>query len=116
MADTIVEQKPTQAPPPPLRRKPRRSRARIFLTIVLVLVLTIGGYFLWKYFSSYESTDDAQIDGHVNAISARISGHLIEVLVEDSQLVKAGDVLVKIDPRDYEVAVSKAQADLADAE
>jgi len=116
MAETIVEQKPAQGPPAPVRRKPRRSRARIFLLVALVIVLIIGGYLLWSYLSSYESTDDAQIDGHVNAISARISGHLSEVLVQDSQLVKAGDVLVEIDPRDYEVAVSKAEADLADAE
>src|SRR6202166_254996 len=116
MADTTVEQKPAQAPPSPVRRKPRRSRARIFLPIALVIVLAIGGYLLWKYFSTYESTDDAQIDGHVNAISARISGHLSEVLVQDSQIVKAGDVLVKIDPRDYEVALSQAQANLVDAE
>jgi membrane fusion protein (multidrug efflux system) len=85
--------------------------------IALVIILAIGGgYLLWNYLSSYETTDDAQIDGHVNAISARISGHLIEVLVEDAQMVKAGDVLVKIDPSDYEVAVSQAQANLADAE
>jgi membrane fusion protein (multidrug efflux system) len=117
MADTTVEQKPAQAPPSPVRRKPRRSRVRIFVLIALVILLVaIGGYFLWKYLSSYESTDDAQIDGHVNAISARISGHLSEVLVQDSQIVKAGDVLVKIDPRDYEVALSQAQANLSDAE
>jgi membrane fusion protein (multidrug efflux system) len=116
MADTMVEQKPAQAPPPPVRRKPRRSRARIFLLFALLIVLAIGSYALWDYLSSYESTDDAQIDGHVNAISARITGHLSEVLVEDAQLVKAGDVLVKIDPRDYEVAVSQSEADLADAE
>ena len=116
MADTIVEQKSTEAPPPPVRRRPRRNRARIFVVIALVILLAVGGYFLWIYLSSYESTDDAQIDGHVNAISARISGHLSEVLVEDAQIVKAGEVLVKIDPRDYEVAVSQAQANLADAE
>jgi membrane fusion protein (multidrug efflux system) len=116
MADTIVEQKSTEASPPPLRRKPRRRGARILAAIALVIILAIGGYLLWKYLSSYESTDDAQIDGHVNAISARISGHLSEVPVEDAQIVKAGDVLVKIDPRDYEVAVSQAQANLADAE
>jgi membrane fusion protein, multidrug efflux system len=116
MADTIVEQKPAQAPPSPVRRKPRRGRTRIFVVIALVILLAIGGYFLWKYLSSYESTDDAQVDGHVNAISARISGHLSEVLVQDAQIVKAGDVLVKIDPRDYEVALSQAQANLADAE
>jgi membrane fusion protein, multidrug efflux system len=116
MADTVVEEKPAQTPPVPVRRKPRRNRARIFILLALVIVLAGGGYLLWNYLSSYESTDDAQIDGHVNAISARISGHLSEVLVQDAQFVKAGDVLVEIDPRDYEVALSKAEADLADAE
>jgi membrane fusion protein (multidrug efflux system) len=114
MADTIVEEKKTEAPSQRLTRKPRRSPARIIVPIVLVVLLA-AGYFLMRYFGSYESTDDAQIDGHLNAISARISGQVSEVLVEDEQIVKKGDVLVKIDPRDYEVAVAKAEADLADA-
>jgi membrane fusion protein (multidrug efflux system) len=75
-----------------------------------------GAYALWRYFGTYESTDDAQIDGHVDAISARITGHVSEVLVVDAQVVKAGDILVKIDPRDYQVAVAQAEANLADAE
>jgi membrane fusion protein (multidrug efflux system) len=83
--------------------------------MAVLALAVVAGVYLWRYFNTYESTDDAQIDGHINAISARISGHLSEVLVEDSQIVKAGDVLVKIDPRDYEVAVSQAQANLADA-
>lgn len=116
MADTIVEHKPADGPPaPPVRRRRRSNWTRTLVAVVLLAVIAVGGYFLWRYLSSYESTDDAQVDGHVNAISARISGHLSDVLVEDSQIVKAGDVLVKIDPRDYEVAVSKAEADLSDA-
>jgi membrane fusion protein (multidrug efflux system) len=114
MADTTVAEKKTDAPLQRLTKKPKRNRLRIIATIVLV-VLAVAGYFLWNYFGSYESTDDAQIDGHLNAISARISGQVIEVLVDDEQIVKKGDVLVKIDPRDYEVAVAKAEADLADA-
>jgi membrane fusion protein (multidrug efflux system) len=86
------------------------------VALVVVIVLAVAGYELWKYLGKFESTDDAQIDGHVDAISARISGHLNEVLVEDAQVVKAGDPLVRIDPRDYQVAVAKAEADLADAE
>jgi membrane fusion protein, multidrug efflux system len=116
MADTVVEEKRTAAPSAPPVKRRRRMWPRFLLLGVLLIALAVGGYFLWQYLSSYESTDDAQIDGHINAISARISGHLSEVLVEDSQIVKAGDVLVKIDPRDYEVAVSKAEADLADAQ
>jgi membrane fusion protein (multidrug efflux system) len=116
MADTVVEEKRTAAPSAPPVKRRRRMWPRFLLLGVLLIALAVGGYFLWQYLSSYESTDDAQIDGHINAISARISGHLSEVLVEDSQIVKAGDVLVRIDPRDYEVAVSKAEADLADAQ
>ncbi len=56
------------------------------------------------------------MDGHIDAISARISGHVAEVDAEDEQIVKAGDVLVRIDPSDYQVALDKAEADLADAE
>jgi membrane fusion protein (multidrug efflux system) len=83
--------------------------------IVLFLLLG-GGYWLWKYLGTYESTDDAQVDGHIHAISPRISGYVSRVLVEDQQIVKAGDPLVVIDPRDYQVAVARSEADVADAE
>jgi membrane fusion protein (multidrug efflux system) len=86
------------------------------IVVAVIAVLAAGGYFLWRYFNTYESTDDAQIDGHINAISARITGHVEEVLAEDEQYVKQGDVLVRIDPRDYEVAVAQAEADLRNAE
>ena len=69
-----------------------------------------------RYLNTYESTDDAQVDGHINAISSRIAGNVIEIHAEDEQYVKEGDVLVRLDPRDFEVAIAKAQADLADAE
>jgi membrane fusion protein, multidrug efflux system len=116
MADTIVPDKTIESFPTPPRRRSRRRLARILVPVVLLIVLAAAGYALWKHFSAYESTDDAEIDGHIDAISARISGHLSDVLVEDAQLVKQGDVLVRIDPNDYEVAVAKAEADLADAE
>ena len=63
-----------------------------------------------------KSTDDAEVDGHINAISARISGYVLDVPVEDEQYVKAGDVLARIDPKDYSVALANARADLAAAE
>jgi membrane fusion protein (multidrug efflux system) len=81
-----------------------------------VVVLGIAGYRLWKYTNTYETTDDAQIDGHINSVSARISGNVIAVRAEDEQYVNAGDVLVRMDPRDYEIALAKAQADVRDAE
>jgi membrane fusion protein, multidrug efflux system len=96
------------------RRRPRLGR--ILVPVLLVVILAVAGYYLRKYFNAFETTDDAQVDGHINAISTRISGHVAEVLAEDEKFVKAGDVLVRIDPKDYEVAVAKAAADLADAE
>src|ERR1035438_190621 len=95
----------------------RKSRVwKILVFVAVVALLAVGGVYLWRYLNTYESTDDAQIDGHINAISGRISGNVIEVLAEDEQIVKAGDVLVRVDPRDYQVAVAKAEADLLDAE
>jgi membrane fusion protein (multidrug efflux system) len=100
------------------RNAPRKKFriGRLVLFIVVIVILVSAGYYVWRYLNTYESTDDAQIDGHINAVSARISGNVVEVRAEDEQVVKAGDVLVRIDPRDYEVAVAKAEADLRDAE
>jgi membrane fusion protein (multidrug efflux system) len=100
------------------RKAPRRGRkaGRIIVSLAIVAILGAAGYYLWKYLNTYESTDDAQIDGHVDAVSARISGNVIEIGAEEERSVKAGDVLVRIDPRDYQVALAKAEADLADAE
>jgi membrane fusion protein (multidrug efflux system) len=116
MADPTVSERKAEPIAAPPKRPLRRRRGRLAVALIAVVVLAAAGYALWKYFGEYESTDDAQIDGHVDAISARISGQLNEVLVEDAQIVKAGDPLVKIDPRDYQVAMAKAEADLADAE
>jgi membrane fusion protein (multidrug efflux system) len=86
----------------------------VFL-IVGIVVLLVVGFFLWRYFASYEETDDAQIDGHLNSISARVSGHVLKLLVEDNQYVAAGTPLIEIDPKDYQVALDRAKADYADA-
>jgi membrane fusion protein (multidrug efflux system) len=87
---------------------------RVFL-IVAAIFLLVGVVFLWRYFGSYESTDDAQIDGHLNSISARISGHVTKLLVQDNQYVDAGTPLIQIDPADYQVALDQAKANLDDA-
>src|SRR5208282_4336583 len=106
------------AEPPPSHASEffrKRPGARMFL-IGAILVLLVGGFCAWRYFSSYESTDDAEVDGHLMPISARISGYVAKVKVDDNQFVQAGDVLVEIDPRDYKVAVDRARADAANAE
>src|SRR5258706_3035121 len=99
-------------------RPPRRSskRRRNLLILVVVLVVVVAGVFLWRYLSSYESTDDAQADVHLYPVSARISGYVIKVNVDDNQWVQQGTVLVEIDPKDYEVSVAQAKANLTSAE
>ena len=87
-----------------------------WIVAVVVLVLLAGGAFAWRYYSVRESTDDAQIDGHINPISPRVTGTVLRVLHDDNQLVEAGTLLVELDPRDYEVAVDRARADLANAQ
>ena len=81
--------------------------------LVIGLLLVVGGIFVWKYYSTHESTDDAQIDGDVYPISARINGHVVAVDVENNEFVKKGTVLVRIDPTDYQVALEHAQANYA---
>jgi membrane fusion protein (multidrug efflux system) len=102
---------------PPLSPHYKRSNARKNILIVaIVLVVLVGGLFLWRYLGTYESTDDAQVDAHLYPVSARISGYVTKVNVDDNQYVQKGAVLVEIDPKDYEIAVEQAKASLASAE
>ena len=101
---------------PPARGYSRSKRRRNILIGSGVLVLLVAAVVLWRYFGSYESTDDAQVDVHLYPVSARVSGYVTKVNVADNQYVHQGDVLVEIDPKDYEVAVAQARANLANAE
>ena len=69
-------------------RKSRRFRRLVIVMAALALIV-VAGVFLWRYFNTYESTDDAQIDGHINAVSARIIGNVIAINAEDEQFVNA---------------------------
>ena len=93
----------------------KRSGLRL-VVLGIVIVLAIAGFFVWRYMNTYEDTDDAQVDGHVNNVSARVSGYVLKVNVDDNQYVQKGAVLVEIDPRDYQVALERAKAELADAQ
>jgi membrane fusion protein, multidrug efflux system len=106
------------APPPEKKYSPEahHKRRRNLVILGAAVVLVVGGVLLWHYFSSYESTDDAQADAHLYPVSARISGYVIRVNVNDNQWVNKGDTLVEIDPTDYQVALAQAQANLANAE
>lgn len=86
------------------------------IVVAAVIVLAVAAFFVWRYLNSYESTDDAQVDGHINNVSARVSGYVQKVNIDDNQYVDKGAVLAQIDPRDYQVALERAKAELADAE
>jgi membrane fusion protein, multidrug efflux system len=91
-----------------------QRRFRIVVGLVVILLLGVGAW-LWLT-AGRESTDDAQVDAHVTPIAARVGGIVLRSPVVDNQHVEAGAVLVELDPRDYQVAVAKARAELANAE
>ena len=86
------------------------------MLLTSLVVLIVAGAFLWHYLSGFESTDDAQVDVHLYPVSARISGYIQKVNVDDNQWIEAGSTLVEIDPKDYEVALARAQATLDTSE
>src|SRR6516162_4686204 len=98
------------------RNRSRRNQRKRMIFALAGLAVLVVGFFLWRYLSSFESTDDAQVDVHLYPVSARISGYVQVVHVEDNQYVQRGATLVEIDPKDYQVAVAKAQANLETAE
>jgi membrane fusion protein (multidrug efflux system) len=90
------------------------GRARALVAVLLVgVALATAGFFYWRYTQTYESTDDAQVDSHLNSISPRIAGTITAVYFDENQFVKAGDLLAEIDPRDFQVTLSQAQAEMA---
>src|SRR5271167_307102 len=92
-------------------KKNRAARPIVFLVVVVALLLV--GWFWWDS-RHWESTDDAEIDGYIYPINARVSGQVIKVNFDDGQVVRKGDVLVQIDPTDYQVALERAKADYLD--
>jgi membrane fusion protein (multidrug efflux system) len=94
---------------------PQQPRTRRILLAALICVPLVVAA-VWWYLSGREMTDDAQIDGHITPIAARVGGTVLGVHVQDNESVEAGAVLFEIDPRDYQVALMRAQAELADAE
>jgi membrane fusion protein, multidrug efflux system len=93
----------------------QHPRALVAL-IVLLVAAAVAGVLLWSYYSVRESTDDAQVDGHIYSVTARVPGTITAVNFDENQQVQEGQVLAQLDPRDYEVAVQRAQADVADAQ
>ncbi|HEX4232029.1 MAG TPA: HlyD family secretion protein [Bryobacteraceae bacterium] len=100
------------------RKKPqdvRRKRRIRFIVLAILVIAAIAAIPIYSYYSVRESTDDAQVDGHIVPISPRINGTIIKVLVNDNQQVKQGQDLVWLDPADYQVAYDQAKAQYASA-
>jgi membrane fusion protein (multidrug efflux system) len=106
-----VEELPLEEPPKGLKN-PKLRRWLILGGVVLIAI--VAGLIL--YYHDRESTDDAQVDGHITPVASKVYGRVEQVLVNDNQQVRAGQVLVKIDPRDYQASVDQAKAALALAE
>jgi membrane fusion protein (multidrug efflux system) len=110
----LVEDMPQTAPAREAAKRPR-SIAK-FIVVFVVLLAVAAGTTVYLHFQDRVSSDDANVDGHISAIAPKIAGNVVEVLVNDNQPVKAGDVLVRIDPRDFEAKVAQAKAALLQAE
>jgi membrane fusion protein, multidrug efflux system len=93
-----------------------RRPVRLVLALIVAALLCAGGIRFWNYLQTYQWTDDAEIDGHLDPISTRINDTVVHVYVENTYHVQAGQTLVDLDPRDYQVAVENAAANLAQAE
>src|SRR5260370_12754187 len=112
--DELSKPKNSLSAEPPVAA-PRRSPVRFLVFGMLVLAL-VAGTGAWFHFRDRESSDDAQVDAHITAVAPKIPGNVLEVLVLDNQPVKAGDILVRIDPRDYQARVDIAHSALLQAE
>jgi membrane fusion protein (multidrug efflux system) len=124
--DPVEQEAHAQAPAPARERLTTESTRRLertrspwprrLLIIAVLAALAVGGAILWLNTLGQVSTDDAQVDGHIMPVSAKISGNIVEVLVDDNQQVRQGQPLVRIDPRDYQAKLDQARAALAFAQ
>ena len=100
----------------PAEKKPAAAKSIRLRIALLAAVLATGGFFWWLHGRNFEDTDDAQVDGNISAVSARVPGTVTAVHAQDNQLVKAGDLLVELDTADLEVSAAQARAAVAQAE
>ena len=109
------EPRKTEPPPKPVKGAAKSPRTKL-LIIGGVLTVSAGAGYFWLHSLNRESTDNAQVDGHIIPVSSKIYGNITEVLVDDNQPVKKGHVLVRIDTRDYQAKIDQAKAALAYAQ
>jgi len=114
VADSTQTTAPVEPDADPEIEQPSSRRRGILIAVVVVVALVAAG--LWWRSTYTVDTDDAQVNGHLIQVSARISGQVAKVYVDENQVVKAGDVIAELDPSDYKVAVENAEAALASAQ
>src|SRR5580700_3274586 len=108
--ETLEQEFPLEEEPPKKGLANPSVRRLLFVGGVVLIAVLIG---LFLYYRNRETTDDAQVDGHITPVASKVYGRVAQVLVDDNEPVKAGQVLVKIDPRDYQASVDQAKAALA---
>jgi membrane fusion protein (multidrug efflux system) len=113
----VADTTPTPAQTEPVQEteitQPQSRRKGIIVVVVVVLVLVAVA--VWWHSTFSEDTDDAQVNGHLIQVSSRIAGQVLKVDVQENQMVKAGDTIAELDPKDFDVAVENAEAALANA-
>lgn len=97
------------------KRRPKLTKKRVFLPAMAALILLLLGVYAAVMSTHYQSTDDAFVEGRIISVAPRVSGPVVNLLVDDNQPVKKGDLLLEIDPSDYKVKLDQAQAKLAEA-
>ncbi len=101
---------------PPRRHSYLREHPAVKWGLIIGgMAMLVALIIVWRYYAVRETTDDAEIDGHITPISARVGGTVTALNFQDNQFVEEGAVLVQLDPQDYQVAMARAEADLADA-
>ncbi|MEA2601371.1 MAG: rane fusion protein multidrug efflux system [Acidobacteriota bacterium] len=120
MSSPLRVEKSVETPAPEAAPQPKKGGVRrIFVLGILALMVIVGAFFGFRTYLFYEhhaTTEDAQIDGHIDPVLPRVSGYVSQVLVSDNQPVKAGDVLVRIDTADLQAKVDQEQASLLNAQ
>jgi membrane fusion protein (multidrug efflux system) len=110
--DDSSQDKPRKPKGPPLYKRP----VFIVTSVIVTAIIVVGGIVLWLFLRQYVSTDDAFIDGHVVQISPQVAAQVASLHVVDNQLVHRGDLLIELDPTDYQVALQQAQAQKSEAD
>lgn len=113
LAANDPDNKQQEAPRKPSALKNPRVRRGLLIAAVIIVV---GGFLFWFHYRNHQSTDDAEVDGHIIPISSRVPGSVLSVLVHDNEQVKQGQVLAELDPRDYQAKLDDAKAVLAVAQ